>query len=194
MLSLHSQISNRRPHGAISAVQLLYLFLVLVVTAGTVMLVIQMHLIHVHISTFSSSVDRYVHQLHYQHPQQHQENKHNVYVAKVTSKTTAKSRVEVDSELEPLLNILRHAGYAEEIFDSKFLARLPKWSDIMKTYGPPKILGFDTCVEFRNTINPRLQTMGVAGAFNSGTNLLDSLLKENCRNRDVVWQVRPWQE
>lgn len=195
-MELLSTKENRRSY-AMTALPLLRVFLALVITVGIVMLMIQMHLMHVHMPSFSSSIDRYVHQLQYQQqhqqllPRQNHHYRHDVAATKVASNVTTTIRPKVDHELEPLLNILRSAGYTEDDFDSHLLASLPKWSDIMKTYGPPKIMGLETCELFQNLVKPRLQRLGVAGIFNSGTNLLSSLLKANCRNRNIYWQVRP---
>ena len=79
----------------------------------------------------------------------------------------------VDPEMEPLLKILRQAKY--RIFQDEVLDSLPKWSTINSFYGPPKILGLETCKEYQK-INILDRVAGVAGTFNSGTNLLYNML------------------
>jgi hypothetical protein len=182
-------------------VLLLHLFLVVVVTIGIVMLLIQMHFIHVHMSAFSTSIDHYMLQLQQQGPhqqqqqqeelQRHHQRQHDVSVlGKARSKTSTTMSTNVDHELEPILKILRQAGYTDSDFDDRTLASLPKWSNIVAAYGPPRILCIETCQQFRKSVRPWAQRLGVAGTFNTGTNLLHSLLATNCRNKRVNWQVR----
>ena len=71
-------------------------------------------------------------------------------------------------------------------------------------YGPePVIYGLDTCVPFRESSDPADHFLGVAGTFNTGTNLLSELLIHNChiparmakygaRNEGIRWQVRTY--
>lgn len=60
-------------------------------------------------------------------------------------------------------------------------SKLPKWTDIVKIYGEESyIIGMDTCNEFRNTVPENKAFIGVAGIFNTGTNLMGDLLNENC--------------
>jgi hypothetical protein len=169
------------------AVKLLTLFLMLVMTAGIVLLTIQLHFMHVHLSDFSNSIDNYI---VIQQQQHRSDSGKGIRKSGTTSRTAV-----VDDEVEPLLNILRQGGYAEDVFDTKTLAGLPKWSTILKAYGPPKIIGLDTCERYRNSVTPASRNLGVAGTFNSGTNLLHSLLEDNCVEGDepfagVHWQVR----
>jgi hypothetical protein len=71
-------------------------------------------------------------------------------------------------------------------------------------YGPePVIHGLNTCASFRDSSDPADHFLGVAGTFNSGTNLLSELLIHNCHmtarmakygpiNEGIRWQVRKY--
>ena len=66
---------------------------------------------------------------------------------------------------------------------------------VPKMYGPggPRIYGLESCPAFRAMTPPRSRQVAPAGLFNTGTNLLDSLLSKNCNPATVTskWQV-PW--
>mmetsp|Transcript_49853 Transcript_49853/g.120803 ORF Transcript_49853/g.120803 Transcript_49853/m.120803 type:complete len:463 (+) Transcript_49853:229-1617(+) len=109
-----------------------------------------------------------------------------------------------DDELEerrPLFKILHQANYKlDSFFENRTkLQVLPKWSDIMETYGPPKLWGLEWCNKYQLAVTPDQRNMAVAGAFDSGTNLLSSLLTSNCIYKErphksgdgIHWQV-PW--
>lgn len=111
------------------------------------------------------------------------------------------SAVLQDPERQRILNILRQARYNlhdSQIFSAETLNSLPKWSDIMDLYGKPRIVGLDSCQRYRQqVVDQSMRTIGVAGMFNSGTNVLHYMLMANCINRaakdstGVLWQV-PW--
>lgn len=105
-----------------------------------------------------------------------------------------------DPERQPILKILREAGYDfsnATLFTPETWKSLPRWTDVMDLYGEPKILGLETCQRYRELVaNPKLRELGVAGMFDSGTNVLHSTLVLNCHNDQVdgggvLWQV-PW--
>ncbi|EED89341.1 predicted protein [Thalassiosira pseudonana CCMP1335] len=65
--------------------------------------------------------------------------------------------------------------------DEETAAKLPKWQDIVSMYGEkPIIHGLETCEPYRETVPPENRMTGPAGLFNTGTNLLFQLMKENC--------------
>ena len=91
---------------------------------------------------------------------------------------------------------------------------LPTNQLIAELYGDaPLLVGQNQCTDFRQRVpNPQERWIGVAGLFNTGTNLLSQLLKHNCQmpgtistggssdsssdddrrnNKAVLWQV-PW--
>jgi len=80
---------------------------------------------------------------------------------------------------ERILEIFRDAGVA---IDNATLASLPSWNDIVANVGDaPKIYGLDRCESFRSSIPAVDRMVGCCGMFNSGTNLVTRLLKENCK-------------
>lgn len=208
------------------------------------MLFVQVHILHIHLSDFSTSVDRYMEQQMKLHDrlqrQQNQEvrffqNNHRSQNSTVDENND--QQMNDDLDLAPILQILQQAGY--NISDDEAIQKraLPSWSKITQAYGDPTILGQETCQEFRNKVIPSLRNIGVAGLFNSGkshlvrhpclgptmllhffssrslfhcanvfrqlllgTNLLNGLLKANCKHPDtdvrhsfksgILWQVR----
>jgi len=61
------------------------------------------------------------------------------------------------------------------------IQRLPTWTQIETLIGDqPVLLGLERCIDFRNNIPPLRRMLGSAGMFNSGTNLVTRLMKENC--------------
>jgi hypothetical protein len=69
---------------------------------------------------------------------------------------------------------------------------LPPWSEIERKYGPPTILGLETCTTYRQTV-PQFQNRWVspAGLFHTGTNLMANVLATTCLGVVPHWQV-PW--
>ena len=96
------------------------------------------------------------------------------------------------SERAPLLAILRQAGYdlkEPSLWNNETIASLPKWPEVVKSFGSkPIIYGLDTCQQFRQTTKSFERHIGVAGMFNSGTNLLSSLLASNCQNQARIYR------
>ena len=106
----------------------------------------------------------------------------------------------------PILEILTQAGLKienEDDLDQDTLNQLPTWTQILRLYGPdPKIQGLERCEEFRNAVEPTTRFFGMAGTFNTGTNLIHDMMKYNCqitermeaygeKSKGVRWQV-PW--
>jgi hypothetical protein len=68
----------------------------------------------------------------------------------------------------------------------------------------PRIIGLETCEEFQqNRGDPSEHLVGIAGTFNTGTNLMSELLIHNCylpkrivkhgiKSRGIRWQVRKY--
>jgi hypothetical protein len=99
-----------------------------------------------------------------------------------------------DPEREPIFKILKQAGYDledKELFTDQITASLPKWSEITSFYGPPRIIGLETCQAFREQVDAVDRMAAIAGFFNSGTNVLFFILRANCRGKGIKWQV-PW--
>jgi len=65
--------------------------------------------------------------------------------------------------------------------DDESIERLPTWSQIESLIGDkPVLLGLERCNDFRNDVPPLRRMLGSSGMFNSGTNLVTRLMKENC--------------
>lgn len=92
---------------------------------------------------------------------------------------------------EQILKILAAANIKQlTSIDAKML---PTWEDITSMYGDkPVIRGLETCEQYRNMVHPADRTIGPAGLFNTGTNLLWKLMRDNCNiDGEVLWQA-PW--
>jgi hypothetical protein len=90
--------------------------------------------------------------------------------------------------IDPILKILKQGGYDlndKKLFSAETMAALPKWDDLSTFYGPPVILGLETCETFRQTVPPEERLMSIAGTFNSGTNFLHDVLRANCWNPKI---------
>ena len=114
-------------------------------------------------------------------------NDDNNHIATVPSMESASMRQQQQqqrphddtNESHKIVEIFREAGVelnADEIRD------LPSWKDIVKLVGDqPIVHGLETCQAFRDSIPPIERNLGAAGMFNTGTNLVTRLLKENCK-------------
>eukprot|EP00547_Thalassionema_nitzschioides_P016806 CAMPEP_0194237226 /NCGR_PEP_ID=MMETSP0158-20130606/4273_1 /TAXON_ID=33649 /ORGANISM="Thalassionema nitzschioides, Strain L26-B" /LENGTH=418 /DNA_ID=CAMNT_0038971177 /DNA_START=28 /DNA_END=1285 /DNA_ORIENTATION=- len=106
-----------------------------------------------------------------------------------------------EQDREHIVNIFRDAGVE---LDEETLQTLPSWSTIVSHIGDaPKIYGLDSCEKFREMIPAVERNVGCCGMFNSGTNLVTRLLKENCQIPERVdfygwkdtfekWQMGPY--
>ncbi|KAL3917630.1 MAG: hypothetical protein SGARI_007661, partial [Bacillariaceae sp.] len=107
---------------------------------------------------------------------------------------------------EPILHLIREAGIdydPEEDLD--LLEELPDYEDVVKMYGAEPVLyglNEENCKRFQEHSDLGEHMVGVAGTFNSGTNLMAELLIHNCvmpermkkygkTNKGIRWQV-PW--
>ena len=71
-------------------------------------------------------------------------------------------------------------------------ANLPTWSQVREVVGSaPVLLGLESCPKFRETVPPLERMLGAAGMFNTGTNLVTRLLKENCEIPERRQQAGP---
>jgi hypothetical protein len=88
---------------------------------------------------------------------------------------------EVSQGKEPLLKLLREAGIIN--IELEVIALLPTWDQVVQLYGSePRIIGLDTCVDYQErTAALGHRILAPAGLFNTGTNLLATLLDSNCQ-------------
>jgi hypothetical protein len=111
----------------------------------------------------------------------HQKNREPPLPIKDNPENT-KSEDDDDEDMKPIYEILRQARIHPAQLSSEQKSRLPTWSTVQRLYGDaPKIYGLDTCEKFRNTTELSLTFLAMAGTFNSGTNLLVSLMIQNCQ-------------
>lgn len=100
---------------------------------------------------------------------------------------------------EPILALLRDAGIQD--IDIRVVQLLPTWDQVEALYGKngPILEGLAQCEVFRSTHGGKL--WGIAGMFDSGTNLAANYLESNCilpstngdkdSSFDILWEV-PW--
>jgi hypothetical protein len=81
---------------------------------------------------------------------------------------------------EPILRIFQQAGIPP--LHPDVLELLPTWDQVIRVIGPrPVIDGLDRCQTFRETVPAVERMLGSSGMFNTGTNLVTHLLKNNCK-------------
>jgi len=103
---------------------------------------------------------------------------------------------------EKLLSILTSANI--DVIDNStgaplpFWSEVPTWDQITALFGPsPRIVGLETCEDFRRSVPASRRMIGPAGLFNTGTNLASQLIDKNCHivgrehGNGMEWQV-PW--
>jgi hypothetical protein len=108
------------------------------------------------------------------------------------------------NDKQPIFEILKQAGIdALKDLDQETMDALPSWSQVQRLFGDkPRIYGLDRCQEFRDSTDPTIRFFGIAGTFNTGTNLLSELMIQNCQitermlahgneSKGMRWQV-PW--
>lgn len=118
----------------------------------------------------------------------------NDVVAKDTSDSNDKHInlhiIKNTSTNEHILQILN----ASKITITEEMAKqLPTWEDITSMYGDKSVIhGLETCEHYRNTVKPADRTIGPAGLFNTGTNLMYKLLTDNCHIDGKILYQAPW--
>ena len=93
-----------------------------------------------------------------------------------------------------VFSLLLEAGI--DSLDLTTIRQLPEWDQISSLYYPsgqrPIIHGLDSCDTYRRTVEMDQRYLATAGLFNTGTNALSFLLRENIMmNKKAQWQV-PW--
>jgi hypothetical protein len=90
---------------------------------------------------------------------------------------------------EHILSIFEEAGV---VLNETVIAQLPTWSQVQAAVGDhPYILGLDKCEEFREKVPAVERMLGSSGMFNTGTNLVTHLLKQNCQIPERVEKYGP---
>lgn len=101
---------------------------------------------------------------------------------------------------ERILSLLRDNAGIRVLAQTSY-DQLPSWSQVTSMYGDrPRLVGMDQCAAFQADGDLAEKYLAVAGAFNSGTNLLSKMLTRNCvlhkrqakygpKQRGIRWQV-----
>lgn len=105
---------------------------------------------------------------------------------------------------EQLLGMLLEMNLNVTAVTEETWKSVPQWKDIQAVHGPePIVHGLETCKTYRETVPATSRRVGIAGMFNTGTNLLAILLQHNCgiperiaiegrrKGHGMEWQV-PW--
>lgn len=88
------------------------------------------------------------------------------------------NEIEKYEPIKPLEQILKEA---DVILRKEEKQKLPTVEDVHKLYGSgPRIIGLETCQEYRDAVPVAERLVGPAGMFNSGTNLIEQSLMNNC--------------
>eukprot|EP00590_Aulacoseira_subarctica_P005511 CAMPEP_0172423956 /NCGR_PEP_ID=MMETSP1064-20121228/19674_1 /TAXON_ID=202472 /ORGANISM="Aulacoseira subarctica , Strain CCAP 1002/5" /LENGTH=395 /DNA_ID=CAMNT_0013165595 /DNA_START=269 /DNA_END=1456 /DNA_ORIENTATION=+ len=104
----------------------------------------------------------------------------------------------VKAPKNPIVVILEKSGIS---ITPELLNKISPFSQVQQMYGDkPIVLGLERCQEYRQKVDAADRLVGVAGMFNTGTNLLYDYLNKNCNNparhakyglEGIRWQV-PW--
>lgn len=120
---------------------------------------------------------------------QHEEFKHHLQqppredpeLQRVQSETLGQ-KSSISNDKEPIFAILKQAEIERKDLNQETIDALPNWSDVQKLFGDgPRIHGLERCQEFRDSTDPTVRFFGIAGTFNTGTNLLAELMIQNCQ-------------
>lgn len=110
---------------------------------------------------------------------------------KIKDATTGSGNMLSSAHIRPLDKILKKAGVdvTEDLRNT-----LPEPDGIERLYGgEPVILGLEKCEMFQNNVPLGEEFLTVAGMFNTGTNLLEQMLRKNCRlpHREAKYGTLP---
>lgn len=101
---------------------------------------------------------------------------------------------------EKVLNLL-HDNAGIRMLSHQSYDQLPSWGQVTSMYGEtPRLVGLEQCETFKADGDLAEKFLAVAGAFNSGTNLLAKMVTRNCvlhkrqakygqKHKGVRWQV-----
>jgi hypothetical protein len=88
---------------------------------------------------------------------------------------------------------LEEMGVSPDELQGENATEIPSWSQIINNYGEePVILGLERCEAYRNSVAPADRTVGPAGLFSTGTNLIHSLVSHNCLKPDGPRRRQPF--
>eukprot|EP00984_Skeletonema_dohrnii_P018858 scaffold8920_cov84-Skeletonema_dohrnii-CCMP3373.AAC.4 len=113
---------------------------------------------------------------------------------KISSTSSSSKQIEISNLKNTNEHILQILDTAKLTSISEEQAKqLPTWKDITSMYGDkPVIHGLETCEQYRKMVKPEDRTIGPAGLFNTGTNLIWKMMTNNCNiDGEILWQA-PW--
>jgi len=101
--------------------------------------------------------------------------------------------------VEKTFRVLEKLGISRDSLEKNEFQDMPPWSQIIENFGggssissgndngddddderQPVILGLERCQAYRERVPPSKRTIGPAGLFSSGTNIIWNLLSQNC--------------
>jgi len=98
---------------------------------------------------------------------------------------------DIKEDVDKIIALLKDAGVYSTL-TAEELSSLPSWNHVEALYGQqPVIVGSERCAEYRETVKLEDRYVGIAGLFNTGTNLLDVHYHKNIKGIGKLWQV-PW--
>ena len=104
---------------------------------------------------------------------------HNMIISDTNNNATNIIQQKDKPQIDERITAILQAANIE--VDDETVSQLPSWDDAVSLYGEnPIIYGLDTCEKYRQTVKPEDRMIGPAGIFNTGTNLLFQLMKDNC--------------
>jgi hypothetical protein len=113
------------------------------------------------------------------------------YYHKTMSNQTIQQTTARRENNDPLIELLQDAGVYDTLHPQE-RATLPTWQHVVHLYGDQvRIVGKERCEMYRSKVKLQDRKIGVAGLFNTGTNLLDLHLQRNVHGVENLWQV-PW--
>ena len=111
-------------------------------------------------------------------PHKKKSSTHNM-ISGTTNNTATNIQQQNKPQIDERIAAILQAANIE--VDDETVLQLPSWDDAVSLYGEkPIIYGLDTCEKYRQTVKPEDRMLGPSGIFNTGTNLLFQLMKDNC--------------
>lgn len=94
------------------------------------------------------------------------------------SSSAKKEQNGATNDRQHILDIFQEAGVN---LTTEMIESLPTWSQVQQVVGThPYLLNLESCPRYRDKVPPIERMLGAAGMFNTGTNLVTHLLKQNC--------------
>jgi hypothetical protein len=102
----------------------------------------------------------------------------DVFEDKNDSPSVSFPKLSAQEGRQHILDLFQEAGVT---LTSEMESKLPTWSQVQEVIGPhPYLLGLEQCSKYRDKVPAVERMLGAAGMFNTGTNLVTHLLKQNC--------------